>query len=335
MNPDIVIVGAGITGISAAAYLSENSNKKILIIESRSVIGGMCRDEYKNGILYHLYGAHFFHTKNKMVWDFVNKYSDWILTTHFVKSYCFGKYWNVPLLESEVNEYHAKELKDCIYTNYSQKMWNEDYEGLQHIISKRVSDQLQHLDGRYFQDFYQGLPKDGYTRMFENMLSHSNISVLTGINYLDISDEFKNIPTIYTGRLDELLEDYCLPYKSIYFDFEERMEGLNFPVINYPVDYDFIKEIDYRLFLKQNTINTIICREYPEENQKCNRKWEDAYPILTDDNVNSYYNLLNNVNKNHPNIYPAGRVGRYKYSNMDECVDDGINTAKKVLQNLG
>jgi UDP-galactopyranose mutase len=332
MNPDIIIVGAGITGISAAAFLSENSNKKILIIESRPVIGGMCRDEYKNGILYHLYGAHFFHTKNKSVWNFVNKYSDWILVTHFVKSYCFGKYWNVPLLESEINENYVEEIRNAIYVNYSQKMWNGDYEGLRHIINKRVDDKLQHLDGRYFQDIYQGLPKDGYTKMFENMISHSNISVLTGINYLDISEEFENIPTIYTGRLDELLSDYCLPYKSIYFDFEERNIGLKYPVVNYPIEYDFIKSVDYRLFLNQNTMNTIICREYPEENDKCNRMWEDAYPILTDDNVNHYFNLSNKVNKDYPYIYPAGRVGRYKYNNMDECIDDGINIAKKILK---
>ena len=271
---DYIIVGAGLAGSVLAERIANELDKKVLIIEKRGHIGGNCYDHYdENSILVHKYGPHIFNTDSKEVWNYLSQFTQWYLYQHEVLGFIdgkkvpvpfnlntlkgllsegkareleeklvdkFGYNVKIPILElKEVEDEDLKLLTDFIYQkvflNYTVKQWGMKPEELDPSVTGRVPVFIS-KDNRYFQNSYQGMPREGYTKMFEKMLSNENIKILLNTDFKEVIDadftinkiklfgeEFKG-KLIFTGKIDEFFKYELgeLPYRSLRFEFENE-----------------------------------------------------------------------------------------------------------------
>ena len=367
MKFEILVVGAGLAGATAARLLAE-AGKKVLLIERSKHIAGHCHDcRNENGITIHTYGPHVFRTNNKKVWDFVTCFSEFHYYQHKVLSYVDGRFVPFPInrdticevfginiatyeveefLEKEVkrSKYNAppKSLKDAVvsqvgerlyelfFKNYTLKQWGKDPEELLPEVVKRIPIRTNR-DGRYFSDKYQGIPKNGYTKMVENMLDHKNIVLMIGIDYFEVKDLFSPELTVYTGELDRFF-DYSfgkLEYRSLRFELKTYDMEYYQPVavVNYPNDYDWTRITEYKHFLNEKNNKTTICFEYPLASG------EPYYIVMTKENMEKrekYMNEVKKLEKTGEYIF-VGRLAEYKYYSMEQVIEASI---KKVLKRL-
>ncbi|APT76060.1 UDP-galactopyranose mutase [Marinitoga sp. 1137] len=368
MKYEIIIVGAGLAGATAARLLAEKG-KKVLVIEQHKHIAGHCHD-YKNehGITVHTYGPHIFHTKNKKVWNFVNRFTEFHYYQHKVLSYAEGKLIPFPINRDtlkevfgieigthEVKEFLEKEVKkskfnnppknfrdavvsqvgerlyEMFFKNYTIKQWERDPEELSAEIAKRIPVR-ENRDDRYFSDQYQGIPKHGYTKMVENMLDHENISLLLGADYFEVNDLFESELTIYTGELDRFF-DYKygkLEYRSLELEFKTFDKEYYQPVatVNYPNDYDWTRITEFKHFLDEKSNKTTVCFEYPKA------EGEPYYVVMTEDNMEKrkkYMEEVEKLEKTGKYIF-VGRLAEYKYYNMDQVIEKSIERVEEYLK---
>jgi len=235
---DIIVVGAGISGATIAERFANVLNKKVLIIEKRNHIGGNCYDHYnKDGILVSKYGAHLFHTSYEDVWKYVNKFSLWTPYEHRVLACVDNKYIPIPvnittvntlfnisiknqeemklwLKKNQIKNNNPKNSKEAalarvgpilyekLFQNYTRKQWDKDPSELDPEVLNRIPVR-DNFDNRYFSDKYQAQPKNGFTKLFENMLDHPNITVKLNTDYFDEQPKLKDYEKIfYTGPID-------------------------------------------------------------------------------------------------------------------------------------
>jgi len=330
---DCIIVGAGLTGLTAARCLADKG-KKVLVIEQTNRIGGLCKEGHFKGTRFSIYGAHLFHTDNKEVWDFLSRFTDWTFYTHFVKSYCKGKLWSVPIDYNELgkhSEWHELLLKEYLYNDYNKKMWGNYYDEIQGHSIKRLN--THPFDHRYFSSKYQAFPASGYDEMFMRMIDNKNIAIHLN-STLDIFTEplvfdWARSPVIYTGRIDHLLDRSDLPFMTM--GFETVLNG-DFPwsdeygVVNFPQDFDFIRAHSSKILYKQDTKNDVVVYDYPRRNGP------ECYPLIYNDSVRLWQDIDIEVNKKYPNIIPAGRAGLFKHLDMDQAVESGLKAANIVLE---
>jgi len=330
MKFDCIVVGAGLTGLSAARYLADKGYK-VLIFEQSNVIGGLCREEYFKNTRYSLYGPHIFHTNSKTVWEFLSRFTEWIEYTHFVKSFCGGQLWSIPIDYRE-DSYHklgAKTIYDNLYLDYSKKMWGQYYEDVHKSTLNRLSPiGRQKNDTRYFTDTYQGLPSEGYNAMMQKMIDIRSISINLhsdfDINYVD-----KDTPVIYTGRIDKILGTAELPFQTVKFQYKFYSKfpwSDKYSVINFPQEYDFIRAHSSKMLYQQNTEHDVICYEYPGESGP------ECYPIIHPISTAVYNEIVLKLQEKYPHVIPAGRAGSFKYVDMDDAVLEGIQAAEKVIK---
>lgn len=364
---DVIVVGCGLSGCTSARILAE-VGYKVLVIERHKHIAGHCHD-YKdeNGITVHTYGPHIFHTNNKKVWDFVNRFSEFHYYQHRVLSYVEGKFtpfpinrdtiaqvFGIELATYEVEEFLEKQVKrskynnppknfrdvvvsqvgerlyELFFKNYTLKQWEKDPEELSPEIAKRIPIRTSR-DDRYFSDKYQGIPKQGYTKMVENMLDHPNISLMLGVDYFEVRDLFKPKLTIYTGELDRFF-DYMygkLEYRSLRLELKVIDKEYYQPVavVNYPNDYDWTRITEYKHFLSEKSDKTTVCFEYPLP------KGEPYYIVMTQENLErreKYMKEVEKLEKTGEYIF-VGRLAEYKYYNMDQVIEEAI---KKISRSL-
>ena len=364
-----LVVGAGVSGAAIANLIADKLGEQVLVIDRKNHIAGNCYD-YKdnNGIMIHKYGSHIFHTNNENVWSFVKRFSAFNTYMHevvglvdgieahipfnfntlyqvFPKSLAsrieekllknFGFNTKVPILEflnqnDEDLKFLAEYVYQKIFVNYTAKQWGKKPEDIDRNVTARVPVYLS-KDNRYFQDKYQGIPLQGYSKLIENMLSHKNIKLKlnTDCKSLDLNS-FDRI--FYTGSIDELF-DYkygVLPYRSVHFEFEEH--NLEFyqshPCVNYPNNYDFTRIHEYKHYLKDKSEKTVIAKEYPQEFVL--DKNERYYPIQNDENAELYKMYLDEVKKT-GNLYLLGRLGDYKYYDMDKAILRAIELFEEVF----
>jgi UDP-galactopyranose mutase len=366
MNYDILIVGAGLAGSTAARLLAEKG-EKVLVVEKHKHIAGHCHD-YKddNGITVHTYGPHIFHTKNKNVWYFVNRFTDFKFYQHKVLSYADGAFIPFPInrdtlcqvygmninsnevrnfLEKEVQiseyNYPPKNFEDAVvsqvgerlyemfFKNYTIKQWERDPKELSAEIAKRIPVR-GNRDDRYFSDKYQGIPSKGYTKLVENMLDHENISILLGQDYFGIKDSITSKIIIYTGELDKFF-DYefgKLEYRSLELELKTIDKEFYQPVatVNYPNDYDWTRITEFKHFLDEKSDKTTVCFEYPKA------EGEPYYIVMTDDNMKKreqYMEKANELEKSGKYMF-IGRLAEYKYYNMDQVIEETIKRISEV-----
>ena len=330
MKYDVIVVGAGLAGISAARYLADKG-KSVLIFEQTNRIGGLCKEGHFKGTRFSIYGPHIFHTSNNKVWDFLSRFTNWNFYTHTVKSYCFGKLWNIPIDYDEVGnkEWDRKTIEDALYGDYTKKMWGSWYTILDGSTIKRVSQKGgPKWDNRYFKDKYQAFPANGYDEMFYKMTDHKNISITLTSDF-DIKWVDRATTVIYTGRIDKLLDNMDLPFRSM--GFEIVLNG-NFPwsdkygVINFPRDFDFIRAHSSKILYQQDTKEDVVVFEYP------GRVGAECYPVIYPESKELYSKYFFKLIEKYPNVIPAGRLGRFEHMDMDEAVQSGIDAANQMLR---
>ncbi len=364
----ILIIGAGITGITLAERFAADGNR-VLVIEKRNHIGGNCYDfKDENGIIVHKYGPHIFHTNYKEVWDYLSKFTNWLPYQHKVLGFIDGKFVpipfnlntlyqlfskekaiklernllekfgynkNIPILElKKTKDKDLKFLVDFIYEKvflpYTKKQWGLKPEEIDFSVTARVPVVISR-DDRYFQDKYQGIPKNGYTAMFKRMLQSKNIEIQLSIDYKDVKDKVRYNLMFYTGPIDEFF-DYKygkLNYRCLKIDFKILNQESYQPaaVVNYPdVKYPFTRITEFKKFDTDNkSKETTIGIEYP------GNSGFNAWPILNEKNneiFKKYWQEAERLKKE--NIYFVGRLAEYKYYNMDEAVKISLDLFKKL-----
>ena len=357
MKYDYIIVGAGISGSVIAERIANVLNKKVLLVEKKGHIGGNCYDyKEEDDILIHKYGPHIFHTNYKGVWDYISQFTNWIYYQHKVLGFIDGKYVPIPfnlntlyelmplklaerlekkLLDNfgynkkipilELKKIEDKDLKyladfiyEKIFLHYSEKQWGLKPEDIDSSVTARVPVIISR-DDRYFQDKYQGIPKEGYTKLFEKMNQNKNIEVQLETDFKDIRDKLKYKKIFYTGPIDEYF-DYKfgkLDYRCVNIDFHTLNIKSYQPaaVVNYPNDYDYTRITEFKKFTKNRCKQTTIGIEYPGNNGFI------AWPVLNKRNkeiFQKYWKEANELKKE--NIYFVGRLAKYKYYDMDDAV---------------
>ena len=366
-----LVVGAGISGSVIANMISQDENNQVTVIDQSEQIAGNCYDyRDENGIMIHKYGSHIFHTSNKEVWDYLNQFTSFRSYMHRVCAVIEGNDVPIPfnfdsirrcfpqtlaeriekkLLErfkygmkipirdfmeqdDEDLRFLAQYVYDNVFVNYTSKQWGKRPDELDNAVTARVPVYLSR-DTRYFQDKYQGIPSDGYTKMIERMLDRPNITVKLKIRFQDVSIvDYDKI--FYTGPVDELINYQLgqLPYRSERFELEtyDREYYQNGAVINYPNNYDFTRIHEYKYYLDDISDKTVIAKEYPEE--FVIGKNDRYYPIPTDENEKLYQDSVKEASRKYPNMYFLGRLGDYRYYDMDKAVARALEVFREVFQ---
>ena len=366
---DFIIVGAGYAGSVLANLLATQQNKKILLIDKRSHIGGNCFDSIdEHGILIHNYGPHLLHTDSKKVWEYLSQFTQWHNYHHKVEGFIDGQFVPIPfnlntlyklfptfMAESiekklvknygygkkvtilELQKTDDEELKfvadfiyEKIFLHYSAKQWGKKIEELDPAVSARVP-VLISKDDRYFQDPFQAMPSEGYTKLFEKMLTHKNIDIRLNTDFkelLHVSGEtffFGGKPfegeVIFTGMIDELFDFRfgSLPYRSIELVFENhKAESFqNATTTNYPNDYDYTRITEFKKMYDTRNDTTTIAKEYPQEFVYGENT--PYYPLFTEENQKRYAEYQEYA-KDFKNLTLVGRLAEYKYYDMDDIV---------------
>lgn len=361
---DYLIVGAGFAGSVLAERLASNAGKKVLIIDQRTHIGGNAYDYYnKEGILIHKYGPHIFHTNSREVFDYLGQFTSWRSYEHRVLASVEGQLVPIPINQNTINKLYGlnlcsqqveeffnskaeniariktsedvvvskvgRELYEKFFRGYTRKMWDLDPSELDASVTARVPIRTNR-DDRYFTDTYQAMPLYGYTRMFQNMLSHPNIKVMLNTDYKEIIDVIPYKYMIYTGPVDAYF-NYCygkLPYRSIEFKFETVDTEFFQPTgtVNYPNEQVYTRITDFKYLTGQKHHKTSIVYEYPRA------EGDPYYPVPRPENAELYkkYQQLANAITN---TYFVGRLATYKYYNMDQVVAQSLTLFKKLMQN--
>lgn len=365
MKTTNLIVGCGVSGATVARMLAD-AGQTVTIIDSKDHIAGNAYDYYQDGICVHKYGTHIFHTNNKQVWDFICRFCQWRPYQHKVLGLIdgqmvpipfnlnslhalfpagmatrleqklldnFGLNVKVPILELRKKDdadlqFLAQYIYDKIFLEYTLKQWGQTPDEIDPTVSGRVPVYISR-DDRYFQDKYQGIPIGGYTAMVAKMLDHPNITVRLDTPF---SSHMEYTRLFWTGSIDEFFgfSHGMLPYRS------ERFEFIKFPyekfqdaaVVNYPCNYDFTRIGEYKHFLNDQSPSTIVSYEYPEAFQP--GKNDRYYPIANDANAAMYARYLE-MAKTCENVVFFGRLGDYKYYDMDRAVARAMDVAGTVL----
>ncbi len=357
MDKKNLVVGAGFSGAVIARLIADNLNEEVIVIDKKEHIAGNCYDyRDENGIMIHKYGSHIFHTSSEKVWQFLKPFTDFNQYMHkvvavidgiettipfnfntlydvFPSSFAerlekkllekFEYNKKVPILEFQKQDdddlkFLANYVYEKVFLHYTTKQWGVAPTDVDGAVTARVPVYIS-KDDRYFQDKYQGIPLDGYTKVVKNILDHKNIKVRLNTEYKDIKENYDRI--FYTGAIDEFFEyEYGeLPYRSVNFKFEEYDKEFyqNNSVVNYPCNYDFTRIHEYKHYLNDKSEKTVIAKEYSEFFEL--GKNERYYPIPKEENSILYNKYLEKA-KELKNIYFLGRLGDYKYYDMDKAI---------------
>lgn len=363
---EIVIIGAGISGaVLAEGYAS--MGKKVLVIEKRDHIAGNCYDYVdENGILVSKYGAHLFHTNYEDVWAYVNRFATWYNWEHRVLANVEGKLVPIPVNIKTVNQLFDQNitseeemikwldnnrpsieaprngeeaalarvgpvLYEKMFKHYTKKQWDKYPEELDAAVLNRIPVRTN-FDDRYFSDKYQALPVGGYTRLFERIFDHPNITIRLNTDYFDVKDQMEQPEKLfYTGPIDRYFEfkysmEEKLEYRSIRF-VSETVNQEYFQensVVNYPgTEVDFTRIIEYKHFGNQKSDKTTIVKEFTVDGG------EPYYPILNERN-RRIYEKYNQEAQKLTDVYFVGRLANYKYFNMDEAFKNALDLLESL-----
>lgn len=329
----ILIVGAGLTGC-ILAYRAHKKGYDVTVIDKRSHIGGNIYTENINGICVHSYGAHIFHTSDEKVWNFVNKFVHFNNYIHTVKTKLEGKVYSLPInmnlfnevfgiiKPSEIKKEHIEKIRDLFFKGYTAKQWNLTEEELPEGLFDRIPVR-ETYDNRYFNDTYQGIPKEGYTYLVEQLLK--GCKVLLNTDYKCLENPTKEYDKIfYCGMIDEFMDFELghLEYRSLRFDTQflniKNYQGCS--VMNEAsIDIPYTRTIEHKFFNLDDDSQegTIITKEYPQKYDGTN---EAYYTINNQKNNTLHDRYLKVAKKKFPNIKFCGRLGEYKYYDMDDAI---------------
>ncbi len=380
---DMVVVGAGYAGAVCARRLAEGCGFKVCVLERRDHIAGNAYDAYDDaGILVHVYGPHIYHTFSERVDQFLSRFTGWTDHQHRVLAdihgtlmpvpfnhaslklafgeergeelyrklvAAFGENKKVPIMQlREKNDPDLQEVADYVYENvflyYTMKQWGKTPDEIDPSITGRVPVFIGD-DDRYFPAApYQGMPEQGYTRMFERMLDHDLIDVFLEVDARDIltvDDEHVTVQgkpyggeVVYTGPLDELFD--CdlgdLPYRSLDMRFETLAMDRFQPVgtVNYTTSEDFTRITEFKIMTGQVKEGvTTIMREYPQPYER-GRGMTPYYAIIEPQNEELYRRYRDRVD-HLTNFHPVGRLAEYRYYDMDGVTASALALSDELM----
>ena len=380
---DMIVVGAGFAGAVCARRLAETSGFRIAVLERRGHIAGNAYDELDDaGILVHAYGPHIYHTASERVNSFLSRFTDWTDYQHRVladvhgtlmpvpfnrKSLrlafgeergealyrklveAFGENKKVPIMElRRSNDPDLAEVADYVYENvflyYTMKQWGKAPDEIDPSVTGRVPVFVGD-DDRYFpQATYQGMPAEGYTKLFESMLDHDLIDVFCDVDARDVlavddthvlvSGEVYGGEVVYTGPLDELfgLDLGALPYRTLDMRFETLDRDRFQPVatVNYTTSEDFTRITEFKLMTGQEVPGkTTIMREYSHEYVPGSGQ-TPYYAVLEPESRALYERYLDRV-AGVTNFHPVGRLAEYRYYDMDEVTLSALELSDEII----
>ncbi len=352
---DYLIVGAGFAGSILAERLARGSGKRVLLVDRRAHVGGNAYDHYDDaGILVHKYGPHIFHTNSQEVFDYLSRFTPWRQYQHRVLACVDGQLVPIPINLDTINQLYGlnltslemdsflaaraekrevirtsedvvvskvgRELYEKFFRGYTRKQWGLDPSELDAQVTARVPTRTNR-DARYFTDTFQAMPSRGFTRMFQNMLDHPNISVLLNTDYREIKSLIPHRELIYTGPIDEYFdfEFGKLPYRCLEFKHETHNREFLQPVavINYPNDYAFTRVTEFKHLTGQEHPKTSIVYEFSRA------EGDPYYPIPRAENSELYrkYQALADATEG---VHFVGRLATYRYYNMDQVVAQAL-----------
>lgn len=365
-----LVVGAGLFGATFAHEVVKRGNH-VTVLEKRDHIGGNIYTKEIDGIQVHQYGAHIFHTRSKKIWDYINRFAEFNRYTNSPIANYHGKIYNLPFnmntfhqmwgvvtpqqalaeinrqrsemngkspknLEEQAISLVGRDIYEKLIKEYTEKQWGRRAADLPAFIIRRIPVRLTY-NNNYFNDPYQGIPIGGYTQIIEKMLDNISIKVKTNTNFFDRRDYYIKTydKIIFTGMIDQFF-DYqlgALEYRSLKFETKElnidNYQGN--AVVNYTDSQTpFTRIIEHKQFEfgKGDKNKTIITYEYP---QSWHRGDEPYYPI-NDKNNNRKYKDYTQLAQSIPNVIFGGRLGQYRYYNMDQTIMAALQLVKGVLE---
>lgn len=362
---DYLIVGAGLFG-AVFAQEARKAGKKCLVIDKRDHVAGNIYTREVEGIQVHEFGAHIFHTSNKEVWDYVNEFAEFNRYTNSPVANYKGEIYNLPFnmntfnklwgvvtpeearkkIEEQKREFSVENPKNLeeqainligpdVYTKlvkgYTEKQWGKRATELPAFIIKRLPVRFTY-DNNYFDDKYQGIPVGGYTRMVEKMLEGTQVRL--NENFLENRESYMELAEkiVYTGMIDEYF-DYrfgALEYRSLHFETEvlEKENYQGNAVVNY-TEYEvpYTRIIEHKHFEYGTQPKTVITREYP----KTWEKGDEPYYPMNDEKNAALYEKYQELARQEGNVIFGGRLGQYKYYDMDDTIEAALNCTKETL----
>ena len=368
---DYLIVGSGLYG-AIFAHEAKKHGKSVLVVEKRSNIAGNIYTENIEGINVHIYGAHIFHTNSSKVWNYVNKFAEFNRFTNSpvanykgelfslpFNMYTFNKMWGVVTpdeaalmieeqrkeitgepqnLEEQAISLVGRDIYEKLIKGYTEKQWGRDCKELPSFIIKRLPVRLT-FDNNYFNALYQGIPIGGYSKMIDKMLE--GIEVRLNTDYLENKKELDNIAkrVVYTGPIDAYFNYKLgyLEYRSVRFE-NEVLDIPNFQgnaAVNYTDrETPWTRIIEHKWFefgkdeIGNDLPKTIISREYSSEWKPGD---EQYYPV-NDEKNSELYEQYKKLAKAEDKVIFGGRLGEYKYYDMDQVIDAVLDRCEKEFE---
>ena len=339
MEYDAIVAGAGIWGSTLARRLAE-SGRRVLVLEKRAAVGGNCRAEIDpgTGIEVHVYGSHIFHTDDERVWNFVNRFTAFNGYRHTVLARHAGRIYHLPIGKTLYAEFGTSDpaaVFDAFIRNYTAKQWGMDAGKVDPAVIRRLKVRDSYSTD-YFDDRFQGIPLDGYNRMFERMLDHGNIEVKCNSAFALASVGNADVPVYYSGPIDELFGYMYgpLPWRTLRFETETPAVAdyqCN-AVVNYvDADVPYTRIHEFRHYHPGQIFDfpagrfvdsrrpegkTVIMREYPSAWRPGD---EPYYPIASAESA-ALYAKYREAAAGVANLVAGGRLGAYRYLDMDDAV---------------
>ncbi|MGI5862700.1 MAG: UDP-galactopyranose mutase [Myxococcales bacterium] len=374
---DVLVVGSGFAGAIPAERFASQRGKRVLLVERRKHLAGNMFDRYDEaGVLVHVYGPHIFRTDDERVLAYLSQFTEWNgYRAHRVLASVDGQLVPVPFnltslerlfpaakaaaLKQKLVETYGMEAKvpvaelraspdpdlaalgdyifEKVYLHYTVKQWGEPPDKLDFAtITRRVPVRVSY-DDRYFQQRHQGLPKEGYTRMFERMLAHPNIELRLGVDARELvrpepgssrvlveGRPFEGL-VIYSGAADELFDFRFgqLPYRSLGFKLVTYEEDLHQPVavVNHPNEHEYTRTTEYKHMTLQRLPGlTTVAEEYPLPFDRDAAAGNEPYYPVPKPETDALYARYREEAKSYPNLYLVGRLAEYRYYDMNDII---------------
>jgi len=361
---DYLVVGAGFAGSVLAERLAEDSGSSVLVVDRRAHIAGNAYDYVDSaGILIHAYGPHYFRTNSTKVVDYLSRFTKWHQVSYQVLVWTDGKYWQFPInlntfeqylgrpstteeMESTLAKWRedfpnpknseemvlsqvGRKFYEMFFKNYTRKQWKREARDLDPSVCGRIPVRTNR-DNRFVTESFQALPDQGYTAMFQKILSHPRITVRLNTDYRNLPNEVSYDRMIYTGMIDEFYQfsEGRLPYRSMRFEPETIQKEFFQPAmqVNYPNDQEYTRVVEIKHATGQKSHVTTIVREYPEDFAPGK---EAYYPIPAPDSRELYEKYAAKA-KSEKKVTFVGRLATYRYYNMDQVVAMALTEYEKL-----
>jgi UDP-galactopyranose mutase len=359
---DYLIVGAGFAGSVLAERLAVGLGKRVLLVDRRDHVGGNAYDHFNEaGVMVHRYGPHIFHTNAQRIVDYLSNFTQWRPYEHRVLAEVRGKQVPVPINLTTLNTLYGldldeagaqaflaeraepvdpirtsedvvvgqvgRELYELFFRGYTRKQWGRDPSELDRSVTARVPTRTN-TDDRYFGDAHQIMPLHGYTQMFERMLDQPNIDILLSTDFAQVDQQLPRGHLVYCGPVDEYFGFKLgrLPYRSLRFEHKTlpQAQYQAVSVVNYPnEDVPYTRITEYKHLTGQQHPHTSLTYEYPSA------EGDPYYPVPAPENAELYqqYKALGDQT---PGVTFLGRLGTYKYYNMDQVVGQALALYQKL-----